>query len=151
MNLTRRDLLKTAGAAAIAGAAGSLFTPQRSFAHSADLIDQELDIIMGDIFFQPVGGEKGEAIRVKAGTTVRFTFRNDGAVVHDAHFGLEPDLEKRLYAKTPFQGFDMLELDPGSVAKLTLSVPADAAGTWEIGCFQPGHYEGGMLAPFIIE
>jgi len=27
----------------------------------------------------------------------------------------------------------------------------DQKGQWELGCFQPGHYEAGMKAPFVVE
>lgn len=43
------------------------------------------------------------------------------------------------------RGF-MVELKPGGVATLSFTVPADKAGTWEMGCFSEDgqHYQEGM-------
>jgi uncharacterized cupredoxin-like copper-binding protein len=34
---------------------------------------------------------------------------------------------------------------------LHFTLPDEAIGTWEIGCFIPGHYQAGMLAPVVVE
>ncbi|HEX6207234.1 MAG TPA: hypothetical protein VF058_02635 [Actinomycetota bacterium] len=44
-----------------------------------------------------------------------------------------------------------VEVEPGASVTLRLSVPANAAGTWEMGCFITGHYEAGMKAELRLE
>jgi uncharacterized cupredoxin-like copper-binding protein len=44
-----------------------------------------------------------------------------------------------------------LNVDAGGVAYLTFTVPKDAKGEWEIGCFIPRHYERNMAAKFVVE
>jgi uncharacterized cupredoxin-like copper-binding protein len=44
----------------------------------------------------------------------------------------------------------MLTLEPGGQVTLTLHIPADAVGTWELGCFLPGHYDAGKLGTVTI-
>lgn len=148
MQFTRRQLFKAAGAAAVTGAIGSQIS-HRVSAHVD--IDEEIIITMGEFFFQQEGKGQNEAIRVPANKVVRLVFKNVGAVVHDAHFGLEPDLAGRKYNKNLSTPFDMLELPVGAEAWVTFTFTDAQKGQWEIGCFQAGHYEAGMKAPFIIE
>ena len=44
-----------------------------------------------------------------------------------------------------------VEVAPGAAVTLRLTVPAEATGTWEMGCFVPGHYQAGMKATLRIE
>ena len=148
MNITRRNLLKAAAATTLTGMVGSTVT--RTASAHAD-IDEEIVITMGEFFFQQEGKGKNEAIRIPANKVVRLVFKNPGAVVHDAHFGLEPDLAGRKYNKNLSAPFDMLELPVGAEAWVTFVFGDAQKGEWELGCFQPGHYEAGQKAPFIIE
>lgn len=152
MKLSRRELLsktaKVAGAVALAGVAGTATFTRTASAHTD--IDEEITIIMGDLFFQQEGQGKGEAIRVSANKVVRLIFRNEGAVLHDAHFGRGADLDGRKYGENLSAPFDMLEIPAGSEAWLTFTFNDDQKGDWEIGCFQAGHYEAGMKSPFIV-
>ncbi len=148
MDFTRRNLLKAAAGAALVGMAGTGLT--RTASAHVD-IDAEITVIMGDLFFQQEGRGQGEAVRLPANQVVRLIFKNEGAVLHDAHFGLEPDLEGRKYGQNLAVPFDMLEVPAGGEAWLTFSFSDDQKGEWELGCFQPGHYEAGMKAPFIVE
>ncbi|MGH7884079.1 MAG: cupredoxin domain-containing protein [Thermodesulfobacteriota bacterium] len=45
---------------------------------------------------------------------------------------------------------NMLLLEPGGNATLSLKVPVDYKGEWDIACFLPGHYEAGMKGKVII-
>lgn len=148
MKLSRRQLFKGATGLALASAAGTAIT-HRASAHVD--VDQEIVITMGEMFFQADGQEAGEAIRVPANQVVRLVFINEGTVLHDAHFGRGPDLEGRLYEENLAAPFDMLEIPAGGEAWITFTFTDDQIGEWEMGCFQLGHYEGGMVAPFIIE
>lgn len=41
-------------------------------------------------------------------------------------------------------------VEPGQTIELLLTVPADAHGEWELGCFIDGHYEDGMKGSFTV-
>src|SRR3989304_2895298 len=75
MQFTRRQLFKSAGAAAVAGVIGSQIS-QPANAHGD--IDEEIVITTGEMFFQQEGKEKGAAIRVPANKVVRLIFKNGG-------------------------------------------------------------------------
>jgi len=117
-------------------------------AHDQSLIDRTIDIEMSEFTFT-VDGEAGGTVTLQVGETVTLNFTNVGNTVHDAHFGLEPNLEDRLYENNIVAPFDMLVLDREGNASLTFT-PTEA-GTFELGCFQFGHYEAGMNVPFVIE
>lgn len=152
MNYTRRELLtragKAAGAVALAGVVGTSVVKTAS-AHVN--IEAEIEISMGEMFFQAAGQDKGAAIRVPANKAVRLKFKNDGVVLHDVHFGRDADLDRRLYKENLSTPFDMLEYPAGGEAWLTFTFSDAQKGEWELGCFQPGHYEAGMKTPFIVE
>ena len=74
--------------------------------------------------------------RVSAGK-YRVTFRNDGAVPHELAF------------KGPSGRFaNRISIGGGQsqVIEVTLE-----PGTWELGCFEPGHYEQGMHRPLVVD
>ncbi len=117
-------------------------------AHDQSLIDRTINIEMSEFTFT-VDGETGGAVTLKVGETVTLNFSNVGNTVHDAHFGLEANLNDRLFENNIMAPFDMLVLDREGTASLTFT-PTEA-GTFELGCFQFGHYEAGMKVPFVIE
>ncbi|HEX6208433.1 MAG TPA: hypothetical protein VF058_08770 [Actinomycetota bacterium] len=109
-----------------------------------------------------------------AGQAVLVTLQNDGGIVHEwrvgeqvlADGGYEDDLlammEPQVLSGTGYRlvkheedaeapGGLTVEVEPGASVTLRLHVPADAAGTWEMGCFITGHYEAGMRAELRIE
>jgi len=57
-------------------------------------------------------------------------------------------------AKAELEGakFEELEIEPGiRDTWIRLKFPESAKGTWELGCFVPGHYETGMKTTLIVE
>ena len=64
-------------------------------------------------------------------------FRNAGATYHELAF-TNPDGE--VVARRSIAGGQEIELP----VKLS-------AGTWELGCYEPGHYEAGMHQPLVVE
>ena len=48
-------------------------------------------------------------------------------------------------------GLRDLNMKPGEAVELEITFPESARGGWEIGCFRPGHDDGGMRVPFIVE
>ncbi len=120
-----------------------------TLAHQEKLINRTMELTMGEMFFQLKGQAPNAPITVKVGEVIRFVIKNEGKILHDFHVGKEPDTENRLYKNNLIPGFDMVEVDPSQTVKLTLQIP-DKPGEWEIGCFQPGHYEAGQKAKFIV-
>jgi len=148
VKFTRRNLIKAAAGAALVGTA----TSQLGHRVSAHVdIDQEIVITMGEMFFQAEGQAAGDPITVPSGQVVRLVFRNEGSVLHDAHIGRNADLEGRRFSENLSAPFDMLEIPAGGEAWVTFTFDASQAGDWELGCFQLGHYEAGMRAPFIVQ
>jgi uncharacterized cupredoxin-like copper-binding protein len=40
----------------------------------------------------------------------------------------------------------------GTAAHMTQAVAVDLEpGTWELGCYQPGHHEAGMYRPLVVD
>ena len=80
----------------------------------------------------------------------------DDAAVHDDGDAHEPDEhmdDAAVHDDEAAHGHQgaHVTVEPGGVVELTLLVPADAVGTWEIGCFLEGHYEAGMLGTFNVQ
>ncbi len=163
--LTRRELFRAAGAAALSGVLLSASPKLRALAHEGEGT-MDLEIHMGEMYFQvhsingeEVEMEKNAPITIHAGQRHLIRFENVGTVEHEVHFGRNPDLEARVYKENLFGehgeeaalGFLGLHLLPGESATLHIWVPEDKKGEWEIGCFMPGHYEAGQRAPLIIE
>lgn len=108
-----------------------------------------------------------------AGGSVVVTLRNVGHIVHDLRIGrtLLPDggYEEDLLAMMKPEvlsgtgrlgeseegaggpGGFRIDVAPGAAVTFRLTVPADAIGTWEMGCFVSGHYEAGMKAALRVE
>ena len=109
------------------------------------------------------------AVEVAAGETVRFVFRNDGTVRHEAVFGSLAEQEAH-HAEMMEMGGDHDGMDMGSMPHDSMdmgSVPHDSmsemhavvvepgesvevdhtfatAGPVLVGCHEPGHWETGM-------
>ena len=124
-----------------------------------------IEITMGDNYFEP------EKIQVKAGATVRFVVKNDGAFVHEFNVGtaamhathqkemtmmvehgaLEADKINHDMMKMDMGGGKTMEhndpnavlLEPGQSAEIVwkFTGPTDL----EFACNVPGHYEAGMM------
>lgn len=107
-------------------------------------------LIMGDIYFQIEGQERGEPLTLNAGEVVTFVIRNEGGMMHNVQFGREMDAAARRYQTELAPGFAGLDLNAGETARLTLQMPAEP-GAWEIGCLILGHYEAGQLLALILE
>ncbi len=99
-----------------------------------------IQIEMRDNVFAPteVSVEKGEA--------VTFEFTNAGAVAHEAFIGDEQaqlDHEQEMMdSGMDHGGAEVLTVEPGKTG--TVDHIFDEAGTFQIGCHEPGHYDGGM-------
>ena len=44
----------------------------------------------------------------------------------------------------------MIAVEPGARGSMTFELPADLRGEWEMACFIPGHYDGGMHGTVVV-
>lgn len=73
---------------------------------------------------------------VDAGT-YDVTFRNAGSLPHELAFR-SPD------------GEFVMRRSIAAGAQVTMQVQLESHGTWELGCFEPGHYEAGMHEQLVV-
>lgn len=155
--LTRRQALKLAGAAALGGlAVSAVGLPRIGLAQGKPdepwetYIDAEFQIEMGSMYFQVKGQEKNAPLTLQVGKIYLLEFQNvEKDVHHNAHFGTDPDLDKRIYKTLLIDNFYGIELEGGQTGEIIFKVP-DKVGQWEMGCFISGHYENGMKATINI-
>jgi uncharacterized cupredoxin-like copper-binding protein len=103
-----------------------------------------VDVTMRDIAYDPA------TLSVKAGETVKFVFRNEGRIRHDAFIGDEAaqaEHEKEMReessdGKDGHHGDDAITVDPGETGSLTHTFKA--GDVLVIGCHEVGHYAAGM-------
>lgn len=107
---------------------------------------------MVDIAFEP------EELSVQKGQEVRFVFANEGKIRHEAYVGdadEQAEHEEAMKAGDDGGGHDAhgggnskVTVDPGKEGDLTHRF--DEAGTFEIGCHEPGHYDAGMKITVVV-
>ncbi len=132
--------------------------------------DHVLHMEVGEMYFQLSGQDKNASFTLNSGESYAIEFHNVGHVMHEIQLGRDPGMEDghpHDYQTLLFDGVETtvatgdvstisdtlaeIQLQPDAIATLNFTLPASAAGTWEIGCFQPGHYEAGMHAPVIVQ
>ncbi len=137
--------------------------------------DQVTDAIpvtinIGEMYFQLEGQDQNAAISLEAGQTYDFLLKNLGKVLHEVQFGRDPNMESGTphdYTSFLFEGAEVVsvvdklevissglievKMQPGQEMHIQVTLPETSKGDWEIGCFQPGHYEAGMHAPIIVK
>jgi uncharacterized cupredoxin-like copper-binding protein len=130
----------------------------------------QVRIEMGEFYFQVEGQERDAPIVLKAGQRYELLFVNVGMMEHEVLIGRDVVVEDGIpdgYEvnlldalrvdvvgdgwEVVTTGFVEVELQPGTSVALHVTLSDDAIGTWEIGCFVPGHYQAGMHAPVIVE
>ena len=111
-----------------------------------------VEVKMVDIAYEP------EELRIEKGQEVRFTFVNDGKIRHEAYVG---DAEEQQTHEEEMKkgdsggghnahggGNPKVTVEPGKEGDLTHRF--DEAGTFEIGCHEPGHYDAGMKITVVV-
>ncbi len=58
---------------------------------------------------------------------------------------MDSDLDEDHGSETVEHRGTGVTVEPGGQVELTLRIPSDATGSWELGCFVEGHYEAGMV------
>lgn len=105
-------------------------------------VDRTIDVVMNDgMRFIP------DSIDVKAGETIRFDLKNEGAVKHEMVIGELKYLIEHSEQMKKFPGMEhdepnMLLLDPASSGELIWTFTK--TGSIDFACLQPGHYDAGM-------
>lgn len=96
------------------------------------------------------------ALTVQAGETIDFRFTNNGQVAHDAFVGdnaaqmeHETEMAKMGDTRNHAQEEGAIVLQPGESDELSYTF--SEAGTYEVGCHQPGHYAAGMKMDVTVE
>lgn len=105
-------------------------------------------------------------VTLRAGELVTLELANQGSLFHELMAGRGEILPHGCYAEDLFAGVEtrMRGNDPavhshggfgilvakGTTARLTFTVP-DRPGTYEMGCFEAGHYLAGMVGRIVIE
>lgn len=122
-------------------------------ASSADRDVRTIEVEMRDIAFAPT------AIEVEAGETVRFVFPNTGVVTHEAVLGTadeqgdHADEMDSMGSMDDMDGMDhggedAVTVQPGDTGELTHTF--GDAGSVQLGCHQPGHFEAGMVLDITV-
>ncbi|MEK6975107.1 MAG: hypothetical protein AABY18_02045 [Candidatus Thermoplasmatota archaeon] len=137
-------------------------------------VEERVFLTLDDDFMADSSGAKGPTFHVTAGKTVGLHVQNEGAVVHEVMFGRNVETEDGMahgYGESLFEnvgadvfvyqpaktevatehGLAEIEVGAGGQVWIRAMFPAEMKGTWEIGCFVPGHFEEGMKATLIIE
>lgn len=146
-HLSRRELLRVAGTAVLGGA---ILTSVSALAQK-DPTKADVEIKIGEFYFQVPGKDKNAPIELSAGKELLIKFVNEGKVAHEAHFGRGFDSTKRLYQEELMPGFLGIHLEPNQIGYLHILLSEKQKGEWEIGCLIPGHYEAGQKAKLIIK
>ncbi len=130
----------------------------------------EVVIELHEYNFTIPGGEANAPIVFRAGQPYSVVFTNVGMMEHEVLIGrtvlvedgvpdgYETNLLDAIEVdvvgddwEVGTSGFVEVELEPGQSIEIHFTLPAELIGTWEIGCFIPGHYQAGMLAPVVVE
>lgn len=64
---------------------------------------------------------------------------------------MDTDLTEGHGSESGEHGGTGVTVQPGSRVELTLRIPSDTTGSWEVGCFVQGHYEAGMVGTITME
>ncbi|HEY2666453.1 MAG TPA: heavy metal translocating P-type ATPase, partial [Actinomycetota bacterium] len=110
-------------------------------------VSRTIEVAMTDDAYGP------STMAVATGQRVRFVFRNEGTVVHDALIGdatvqAEHDAGKRTGRAHVRGAVPMVSVAPGATGDLVYTFTRP--GTVLIGCHEPGHYVRGMRAVITV-
>ena len=105
-------------------------------------------VMHDDMTFQP------STLTVKKGETVRFDVQNAGQMAHEFFVGtqVEQDDHESEMRQPMAVGHDHatgVHVDGGKSKTLILTIAT--AGTFLMGCHEPGHYAAGMKGTIVVE
>ncbi len=135
----------------------------------------EISVQMNEFAFIP------DTLRLPVDQPVRLTFENTGTVLHEFmagktlnpesngfHEGLFADMDLHMDQESldshgmtgaghdmnspdPTGHMTMLLVGPGAASTMTFTLPSSRLGTWEMTCFQPGHFQSGMRGVILVQ
>ena len=138
---------------------------------TAENVSRTIEVTMRDNYYEP------ESISVKAGETVRFRVKNEGALVHEFNIGTadmheaHQDEMQMMVEHGVIKGdridHEMMEMDMGDGHSMkhddpnsVLMEPGESkeiiwtfseASSLEFACNVPGHYQAGMVGDLDVE
>jgi uncharacterized cupredoxin-like copper-binding protein len=131
----------------------------------------KLAFTLNEMNFILAGQEPNTPVVLETGKSYALEFTNVGKLKHEVLWGRSPiktatgaleDYETNLFASTEAvvdnKGWEVVNaglievvLEPGQTLEVIVTIPEEMKGDWEMGCFQPGHYEAGMHAAIVIQ
>jgi uncharacterized cupredoxin-like copper-binding protein len=92
-------------------------------------------------------------LTVRRGETVKFIVRNNGKQDHEMVLGTLDVLKAHADMMKKHPGMEheeahMVDLKPGKTGILIWQF--NRAGTFHFGCFEPGHFEAGMVGKVVV-
>lgn len=138
---------------------------------TAENVSRTIEVTMRDNYYEP------ESISVKAGETIRFRVKNEGALVHEFNIGTadmheaHQDEMQMMVEHGVIKGdridHEMMEMDMGDGHSMkhddpnsVLMEPGESkeiiwtfseASSLEFACNVPGHYQAGMVGDLDVE
>jgi uncharacterized cupredoxin-like copper-binding protein len=150
----------TLGVALVVGVVLAACAPSATSGSAGAVVPGTVVVEMGNFFFKPA------VITLKAGDRVTLRLINPSAIEHDFFAGRQPDPVAGRYADDFFKdvqvevsgagratretGAFRVLVEPLGTAQIVFAVP-DRKGTYEIGCFLPGHYQAGMMGKLVVQ
>ncbi len=130
-----------------------------------------LAFTLNEMNFVLEGQQANTPVVLEAGKSYAFAFDNQGKIEHEVLWGRTPiktatgaleDYEANLFEGTAAivesDGWEVVNaglievvLKPGQKLEVIVTIPEGMKGEWDMGCFQPGHYEAGMHAAVVIQ
>lgn len=130
---------------------GDFPVQQKTFGIAGKLKEQTRTVFidMGDdMRFKP------DRLEVALDQTVRFVFRNKGAVVHEWVLGEDAELRKhaemmRMHPDMHHDEVHMIHVPPKKSGEIVWRF--NRAGTFKFACLIPGHFEAGMVGTVTVK
>jgi uncharacterized cupredoxin-like copper-binding protein len=131
----------------------------------------KLAFTLNEMNFILEGQQPNTPVVLEAGKSYALSFENRGKLKHEVLWGRSPiktatgtleDYETNLFATSEAvvasKGWEVvnaglieLVLEPGQKMEVMVTIPEEMLGEWDMGCFQPGHYEAGMHAAITVK
>jgi uncharacterized cupredoxin-like copper-binding protein len=92
-------------------------------------------------------------LEIQRGETVKFVVRNHGKLEHEMVIGTLKDLKTHADMMKQHPGMkhdELFAIDVGPGRTKTVVWQFTRGGTFHFGCFEPGHFEAGMVGKILV-